>query len=199
MGKARSIFGRNIPIAGTGREDDGLLDPDPRTISKELLARRDFIPATGLNLLVAAWVQFEVHDWMSHGENPDEKDVWTLPAKHTGPFPHPKEMTVRRTAHDRDDAPTTYRNQQTHWWDASQVYGSTCELANGLRDGARGRLRLTEDRYPYDPPDEEGRAERAAAAAEQLVGRPGHVPHPVRPRAQRDLQTPRRDPSRTGS
>ncbi len=155
MGKAESTFGRNVPIAGTGRDDDGLFDPDPRTVSDQLLARGDFIPATSLNMLAAAWVQFEIHDWMSHGENPDKEDRWTLPAQDTGPFPHPAEMTVRRTRHEPCDEPTTYRNAQTHWWDASQVYGSTEELAKGLRDGCTPNLRLTNGRYPYDPPNDE--------------------------------------------
>ena len=51
-----------------------MLKPNPRTISRELLARREFIPATTLNVLAAAWLQFEVHDWMSHGTN-DVEDL----------------------------------------------------------------------------------------------------------------------------
>ena len=46
-------------------------------MSSELLARKQFIPATTLNLLAAAWIQFEVHDWMSHGEN-DVEDPWEI-------------------------------------------------------------------------------------------------------------------------
>ena len=36
-------------------------------VSRELLTRHDFIPATSLNLLAAAWIQFMVKDWFSHG------------------------------------------------------------------------------------------------------------------------------------
>ena len=27
------------------------------------------IPATGLNVLAACWIQFQNHDWFSHGDN----------------------------------------------------------------------------------------------------------------------------------
>ena len=33
------------------------------------MTRDEFIPATTLNVLAAAWIQFEVHDWFSHGPN----------------------------------------------------------------------------------------------------------------------------------
>ncbi len=44
-----------------------LLDPNPRTVSTELLLRREFIPAPTLNVLAAAWLQFQTRDWFSHG------------------------------------------------------------------------------------------------------------------------------------
>ena len=58
--------------------DDLLLQPNPRTVSRELLARDTFKPATTLNLLAAAWLQFMVHDWMSHGKNESE-NPWIVP------------------------------------------------------------------------------------------------------------------------
>src|SRR6266496_3301905 len=52
MGSLGSRFGRNVPLEATVREpEDRLLDPNPRTISRELLTRDEFIPATTLNLL----------------------------------------------------------------------------------------------------------------------------------------------------
>ena len=62
-----------------------LLTPNPRTVSLELHTRDEFMPATTLNVLAAAWLQFEVHDWFSHGPNDldepwhislDEGDAW---------------------------------------------------------------------------------------------------------------------------
>ena len=78
MGMARSRFGRNFPLPECAAErGDDLLDPNPRVISRELLARRTFIPATTLNLLAAAWIQFETHNWFSHGV-PQPGDVIAL-------------------------------------------------------------------------------------------------------------------------
>src|SRR3954447_5933929 len=70
MGSLGSRFGRNVPLDKTYVEPpERMLEPSPRTISRELLTRDEFIPATTLNLLAGAWIQFEVHDWFSHGKN----------------------------------------------------------------------------------------------------------------------------------
>ena len=65
-------FGRNVPLSETHPDLDNLLKPSPRVVSNELLARDTFKPATILNLLAAAWIQFETHDWFNHGEPPWE-------------------------------------------------------------------------------------------------------------------------------
>ena len=69
MGSAGTRFGRNFPLEHTWPDEDRLLTPNPRTVSRELLTRHEFQPATILNLLAAAWLQFMVHDWLSHGKN----------------------------------------------------------------------------------------------------------------------------------
>ena len=69
MGAAGERFGRNVPLEYTYPEPEpGLLEPSPREVSRRLLARETFIPARSLNLLAAAWIQFQTHDWFSHGE-----------------------------------------------------------------------------------------------------------------------------------
>ena len=45
------------------------MTPNPREVSTQLLNRDEFKPATTLNVLAACWIQFENHDWFSHGEN----------------------------------------------------------------------------------------------------------------------------------
>src|SRR5438552_1591421 len=51
MGSIGSRFGRNVPLTNAWPEPDaGLLEPNPRTVSRELLTRDEFIPATTLNL-----------------------------------------------------------------------------------------------------------------------------------------------------
>lgn len=66
MGSRSSRFGRNMPLQLTyGEVEPEIMVPNPRTVSTRLLTRDELIPATGANVLVAAWLQFEVHDWFS--------------------------------------------------------------------------------------------------------------------------------------
>ncbi|HXS15793.1 MAG TPA: peroxidase family protein, partial [Polyangiaceae bacterium] len=59
MGAKGMRFGRNIPLAQVKAANPSeLLTPNPRTISETLLARREFVPATSLNVLACAWIQF---------------------------------------------------------------------------------------------------------------------------------------------
>ena len=44
------------------------------------LARREFQPVEGLNLLAAAWLQFMIRDWLSHGRGMMERS-WELDAE----------------------------------------------------------------------------------------------------------------------
>ena len=152
MGSAETRFGRNVPIDETYPQDVSV--PNPRTVSTELLARKDFIPATTANLLLASWLQFEVHDWMSHGNN-EIDNPWEIELDDDDPWPvHP--MTIRRTRIDptNDGGPPTYRNTETHWWDASQVYGSSPIIEKMIRTFSGGHLQLTPDGVvPFDPPN----------------------------------------------
>jgi hypothetical protein len=87
MGAYGARFGRNIPLDKTfPPPEPEMLDPNPRRVSTELLTRDSFIPANGANVLVAAWLQFEVHDWLSHGKNVTE-NPWQLPLEATDPWP----------------------------------------------------------------------------------------------------------------
>ncbi|NED65388.1 peroxidase, partial [Streptomyces sp. SID10244] len=72
MGAASSRFGRNVPPANSSPDAARLLEPNPREISRRLFTRDEFRPVDSLNLLAAAWIQFEVHDWFSH---PDDEET----------------------------------------------------------------------------------------------------------------------------
>src|SRR6476659_8507094 len=74
MGMIGARFGRNVPLGNTYPEQlPGLLDPNPRLVSRRRLPREEFKPATSVNVLAGAWLQFEVHDWFSHGKNLPEE------------------------------------------------------------------------------------------------------------------------------
>src|SRR5918995_1925194 len=77
MGSSGTRFGRNVPIDRTYPDNERLMRPNPRTVSRELLTRERFQPAESLNLLAAAWIQFMLRDWLSHGPSPKE-DPWEV-------------------------------------------------------------------------------------------------------------------------
>jgi hypothetical protein len=156
MGAAGARFGRNFPDAFTRPQPEpALLEPSPRTISRRLLARDTFKPAPTLNLLAAAWIQFQVHDWFSHGE-PSAGDELRIPLPDGDDwFENP--MRIRRTpadptrsAEEARRAPT-FVNELSHWWDASGLYGSDQETQGEVRAFEHGKLRIEEGRLPTDP------------------------------------------------
>ena len=126
-------------------DESSMMKPSPRQISNELLARRKFIPATTLNLIAAAWIQFQTHDWFNHGE-PTDANPLNVPVPPADSWGGP--MNVRRTRPDptRDYSgelgssgtrglshPPTYVNAESHWWDASQIYGNSQAASRTLR------------------------------------------------------------------
>jgi hypothetical protein len=160
IGSTCTRFGRNVPLTSLESTSPGrVMTPNPRTVSNELLARREFIPATGVNLLFAAWIQFEVHDWMHH--RPDTGHVWRVPVDATDPWRQDTgqdDIRILRSAADPsysgDDGPPTYRSTSTHWWDASQIYGCSPGIEKLVRTRSGGHLKLTANgRLPFDPTD----------------------------------------------
>jgi hypothetical protein len=157
MGSAGMPFGRNVPLEHTYPENSWTLsnEPNPRTVSRVLLARDTFRPATTLNLLAASWIQFMIRDWFSHGKG-DMKNPWELElgrddtwAETTMRIPR----TPKGTPSPNDTSPPTYINTETHWWDGSQIYGSNKETQDKVRRGQEhGKVRT--DRgglVPVDP------------------------------------------------
>jgi hypothetical protein len=158
-------FGRNIPLSEVDPTRDGdILDPSPRLVSNRLLARKsdkkdDFKPAPILNLLAAAWIQFQTHDWFNHGTpRPIAEEPFDVPLPPGDTWPGGK-MLVRRTRSDptrkpNDGAgPITYANAETHWWDSSQIYGGSPQAGSKYRSGPDGKLRIDPNTklIPVDP------------------------------------------------
>ncbi len=168
MGSLGSRFGRNVPLEYTIREKDPL-EPNPRTVSRELLTRKQFIPATTLNLLAGAWIQFEVHDWFSHGKN-ETANPWKVPLEADDPWPeHPMEVArTRRDPSADPDGPPTFVTDDTHWWDASQIYGRDPAFAQAIRSGENGKLRI--DEHGLIPEDIEKNVDLTGVAGNFWVG-----------------------------
>jgi len=150
MGSLGSRFGRNVPLRYTYAEPaDALLEPNPRLVSRELLTREQFQPATTLNLLAGAWIQFEVHDWFSHGK-PEQEEPWNIALADDDPWPH-RPMEIQRTRRDPSadpNGPATFVTDDTHWWDGSQIYGRDPALAQAIRSREHGKLRIDEQGLP---------------------------------------------------
>ncbi|MCP5245003.1 MAG: peroxidase [Burkholderiales bacterium] len=157
MGMAGTRFGRNVPLSDTVADTQNIHNPSSRKISQALLTRKQFVPATILNINAASWIQFQTHDWFSHGRNqPDNQ--WEIPIEADDPWPQDQRpMKVDKTLTDPsrpDDpgAPKTFINTETHWWDASQVYGSNQETIDKLRAHVDGKMHIEADGFlPFDP------------------------------------------------
>ncbi|WP_305789994.1 peroxidase family protein [Symbioplanes lichenis] len=148
MGMAGARFGRNVPLSSVVRpENAAVLTPNPRELSRALLTRDEFVPAETVNSLVAAWLQFMIRDWFSHGESPKD-DPWVVPLTADDPWPQ-QPMHIMRTKPDPTrpatvdpGTPPTTVNVNSHWWDASQLYGSSVAEQQALRTGNEGKLHL---------------------------------------------------------
>ncbi|MFJ3518489.1 MULTISPECIES: peroxidase family protein [unclassified Streptomyces] len=159
MGAVGSAFGRNLaPVY-----QPELFDvPNPVTVSRELLHRDVFIPARSLNVLAAAWIQFQVHDWVNHKRYPTGTKSVEVPLppgvtwKNT---PGGRPEGVMRFAEneglhpaDGKGPPTLFANAASHWWDGSEIYGGDEDTGRSLREpGGGAALRLEDGHLPAGP------------------------------------------------
>ncbi|QCX75497.1 Catalase-related peroxidase [Streptomyces sp. YIM 121038] len=155
MGSVGAAFGRNL--APDYRPD--LFDtPNPVTVSRQLLHRETFLPATSLNILAAAWIQFQVHDWVNHRRHPAGTKTVEVPLPGGMSWrntPGGPAETVMRFAENEGlpvpegRPPVLFGNTASHWWDGSEVYGADETTARSLRapDGG-ARLRLEQGHLP---------------------------------------------------
>ena len=198
MGTIGARFGRNVPVERTHPEPlPALLEPNPRLVSRELLTRTEFKPATIVNVLAGAWLQFEVHDWFSHGKNVEE-EPFELELADDDDWPE-RPMRIQRTrpdaSHPGDGSPPTYVTADSHWWDGSQIYGSDAAFAEraSLEGGRQAPPR------PRRPAPARPRvARRPHRRRRQLLARARAPAHALHARAQRDLRPPAPRSSRPG-
>lgn len=154
MGSAGTRFGRNFKLDLTRAEEPPrLLTPSPREVSRTLFWRDEFVPATGLNVLAAAWIQFQNHGWFGHGENDPDHQV-EIPLADGDDWTEDP-MVVQRTTGDRtrdpdDGTPATYLNKVTHWWDGSAIYGSSQDQNRVMRAGKDGKMLLVDGKLPLE-------------------------------------------------
>ncbi|HEX2911167.1 MAG TPA: peroxidase family protein [Chloroflexia bacterium] len=158
MGSAKSRFGHNVPLEYAFPDSEpAIMTPNPREVSLRLMTRDTFQPATTLNMLAAAWIQFMIKGWFSHGSNQKE-NPWKI-ALPQGDNWYENPMTILRTADDptrtpeEAGLPPTHLNVESHWWDGSQIYGSSPEMQKFVRSGIDGKLKIGEDGLLHIPPN----------------------------------------------
>jgi len=152
MGAVGSAFGRNLrPDHRPDLHDT----PNPVTVSRRLLYRESFLPATSLNVLAAAWIQFQVHDWVNHRRHkPGERSVEVPLPPGSGPWHNtpggPDERVMRFAENEVPGRPPLlFGNTASHWWDGSEVYGGDERTARFLREAdGRAELRLEDGHLP---------------------------------------------------
>ncbi len=153
MGAVGRCFGRNVPLEHVFPDTPNLLVPNPRVVSRELMTRDAFQPATILNLLAASWIQFMVHDWFVHDRSKSDSldiptasgDDWGAPSIRV-----PRSVPVAKPAGSK--RPPAYANLNSHWWDSSQIYGCDEAMSAKLRTKIGGRLRIEPTGLlPIDP------------------------------------------------
>jgi hypothetical protein len=154
-GAAGTRFPRNVTNdVIKPASDEEILTPNPRLVSRVLLTRKETMDEVPfLNLLAASWIQFQNHDWITHGDNLT-REIIEIPLDADDPARkryHQTNMFVGRTQPDPtrlesgEETPVTFINEVTHWWDGSQIYGSDQETQDRLRSGVDGKLRLNDD------------------------------------------------------
>jgi Animal haem peroxidase len=143
MGSVGRRFGRNFPLDQVKPDTANLMTPSPRVVSRELMTRDEFKPATILNLLAGAWIQFMVHDWFVHKRSKTE--TIDIPLAQGDDWSDGK-MIIPRTEPDAappgSKRPPAYKNLNSHWWDASMLYGCDADIAAKVRAHVGGKLRI---------------------------------------------------------
>ncbi|MDX2416046.1 MAG: peroxidase family protein [Xanthomonadales bacterium] len=130
---SRRLFTRQQSAPGACANGYGAEDSDEAVC--------DYIKAPFFNVMAAFWIQFMNHDWFSHLEEGRNQASYmevgcdSSKAEAMGCRPNDRidkalvaqEDSPERFTHDGtsylERAPKTFRNTNTAWWDASQIYG----------------------------------------------------------------------------
>lgn len=141
VGAAGTAFGRNVPPEYIDLDaKENLMTPNPALVSQEFFTRNEFKPVPFLNMLAASWIQFMNHDWLTHGKNA-EKNPYKVSTgdNQKAEVERTKENTANSSQYRKEFGKTTL-NDVTHWWDGSQIYGSSLDELNKVRSFSKGRM-----------------------------------------------------------
>jgi len=152
MGAVNERFGRNVNPDDVNKATKAdLMKPSPLEISHKLLSRNGKqVDAPVINVLATAWLQAMNHDWFTHGKNSKTKSYDIDAHKSHGVY-HDKNMKIPATQTENEKEAKldphgydkTFRNRVTHWWDASQIYGSDPATIKKVRSEYNSKGRPT--------------------------------------------------------
>ena len=153
------------------------------------MTRDEFQPATILNLLAAAWIQFMVHDWFVHKRSEDRvRRDSDAAGRRLRRAQHARAEERARPGARRIDPAARLRNLNSHWWDASMIYGCDAAMGDKLRTKIGGKLRHRADRAAAGRSRDRASLQRVHR---QLVDRAGDAPHALHAGAQPHLRSAR--------
>ena len=158
MGSVGTRFSRNVmPLFLINRNDTEILTPNPRLVSRKLLAKKKGEKSKvypHLSLFVTAWIQFQTHDWFIHKNAMSNKEEFLVPLEPTDPLAINGQTHMRIAKTEKDNTrkqsestlPNSYLNYATHWWDLDQVYGNNKKISNSLRSFKNGEMKLDKNK-----------------------------------------------------
>ena len=145
VGAAGVAFGRNVaPEYIDSKASQKLMTPNPALVSDTFFKRDEFkpVPDDFLNMLAAVWIQFMNHDWLTHGPNLKENPYVVVGPDGTT-HTVDKTKTIPENAKSiKNNFGKVSLNDVTHWWDASQIYGSSRKEQSELREFSKGRMKM---------------------------------------------------------
>lgn len=131
-----------------------LNSPSPRTLSLELLSRDKYQTMTNSNLLSTAFLHFVLHDFFSHDEDQNQQ-LQFLDLDPNDPIRvkyGQSQMAFWGSADvsKKNSKVPEYINKTTHWFDASQLYGSDLATQSRLRSFVDGQMKYEGAHLPLD-------------------------------------------------
>ena len=126
VGMANQPFGKYADIVH--RYDTN--DPSPQLVADVFLTRRA-TKTVNVNLFAASWIQFMTHDWFKH--KVDESELVRVSLR----------TTLHKTAFHRDGGVDYTLNENSSYWDGSQIYKPSLRAFDGT-----GHLRLDGNYLP---------------------------------------------------
>lgn len=141
-GAAGVAFGRNVPPQFIDKDaDKKIMSPNPSQVSEVFFTRDEFKPVPFLNMLAAAWIQFMNHDWLTHGPNAKDSVYQVKQADGSVKIVDKTQANPVNKNKFKAAFSKVTLNDVTHWWDASQIYGSSYEEQKALRSFTDGKMR----------------------------------------------------------